>query len=1426
MLNQFSQAATRAVVGIGRTVTTVGRIGTALGGTILGGFRLMISGLNRAGRAFYQAAIQVGHIGYENGAWAIYQTTQYTMSKEWMQKPYERTSKSWGRRLADLALFPMTTLPGWFSGVLLLPTVIHSYHSFLSFVQSPLEFLWADLAAEKPRTPKLSGFIYGIFGAMLGLIAGSLVAAVVLVGRIFNHTKEMTGAILTRLINQSVQDVEPANTLVSKLTMRLAPFPQTTFGKVLGIFPLGLPITVFTGSIILVLIGTGRFVLNTLVSLRRNTATGINLSVYDRFIDDQKTEHEKPIKLNPDNRNKVQRILFGGIGEIIGLGVGVAAFLIIVIGRVLLNSAESFARLMFPNTQILLKDGSGLRALFHLPEDKRNEPKSGFSKQLGYPGRYGLGLVAITLGILTGALLRFCHETFISAVHAGIKSLNLALKDLNDYTPIKIDTNRQPIDNVIGFIGYPLGAGLLLPVTTAIVLSRFVITNLNKAWKVAHFFIKNKSSLHGRIEIQAVAPEETEQTQPNTAIEAIDVMPEKTLFQRFYHWIQDVSMRDGDPIFIQALGLPGILIGTLVGGGIRTIIETSQNSIDTASRIINLTLIGSPYQDYIQKIKPNRNTLEVVLGSPGYVIGFCLALIPVVSIGIIRWIITNGDTANRVFVATINQTRRNEEHLPILREDFRPKIIQYSTFPGAGIGLFLGLSRELGLNTMTSLRRPVLNLAKEALIQSGYEHNIQNLVDDNRLLTQKFLGAPGLFFGGLIGAVGYMSISLGRLVGNTALTTYHTIRDMIDFVYLDDYPNADTFTESRRIATYLSAGTGAETDDENVVTIELNTIAVPVAEPVTDISVTSARREDTRQDYPFLLGFPGFILGGALGVLSAGIAGFVRITVQSMITAYDTILDFADTILPANMATTAYRSVERKPIPKLLGYPFGKMFGALLGTVTWLLIFTGRTIYSSGYTAWLVAQAMTWAPPISEERPKLNDPRDVETFDHRIGLLGFVIGVPFGLIGFAINFILHTIAHSARTAYRAFFYISSWSIGSSPLLFGVKKTEFDGQFRKDKRTPFEYYGFGALGFVGVALGLATAGVILAFRFILLNIRMLNIGFKRSANLTLEKPYSKASMRLDHTRNIIQLHKEITLTHDQLDALKYVVGISGLTSGMLLGSTLVALPVAITHGLKESAKSYYHLSQSLLNVGLEAPYFENGIASDERPIQLKIAGGLGYFAAVLTTGWVPAISLMGKGLLVAVALGFSPLVAFIKTVYILNGPRFKTLSQDVQEKPEETKMRALYSALVDGEFPEDAQIEKPSHPATGGKGIWDFVRKSAQFNLNTLTEDVLQAKLDKIRSADGASDLEPVAKERIKQNHRGFFFFTKAMRQQHDATIDQEIQRIDTLVDEYLAESQSVTVEPKKNKPASTAQLFYYRTPDRSGSVYRESALNQ
>lgn len=1415
--------------------------------------QFVLSGFNQIGALFFNAAKILGRIGYENLTSAIYQSTQQTMPANWMNHPDHAPKTTWGRRIADLALFLFTTLPGWLLGLTLIPLAVHSFKSFGSFFKTPTKLLYADKEAND-LVPTLHGRLYGLPGAALGFVSGTPVALFWLGARILEQTWDTTAAFWIDVVNWSVQDVEKGQEILPKIKLReykssVTSFAEiknpTRFEKFIGIFPLGWATSLISGAITLSIIAAGRLILNTLVSTWRNFSRGLNWSVSDMYEGPFSNQPPQIISLEEkDNRNlMIQRGLFGFVGEVLGVGLGIAGFVVSVSARIVINSAESFGRVLFKSIHLSLKTDSSLGRFFKLSEDRRENPKNGwkntygYSLQLGYPGFYGLGLVAVGVGVPTGAILRVMHETAISAAKTAIESLNLALNGVPDYQPIApLETTRKPHERVLGMLGYPLGAGLLLPVTGSILLGRYVITNFDTATKVARFFIragrsgdvhrgrsgKNISNqertfasfgVGGNNSTVYDSDEEEEEEEDNSNHHYLNptddpyVQPEANLLDRLENWIEGFFDHDERPYYVQIASFPGALVGAALGGGWRVLTETTLASIDSAARALEFAVYGSPFQKkFFTPLKPKRNRLETVLGGPGYVIGFAIALAPVALIGLVRWVITNGDTANRSYIATLNLMRLKRLQLTEPNKDQRPPLIRYSTFLGAGLGILLGLSREIGGQIIESFRRQAYDLTRKALFESDFEQKFPDLSLDARGPLHQFLGYPGLALGLLAGGIAFTSITLVRVGGNTLITAYHTVRDMVDFVFLDDYPDLNTLTEVRRLTAFFQ-GWGADYQHREVVTIELNPIDSNTAQPT---------RKDPRPDYPFRLGLPGFVIGGPIGLASALVAGLGRIAWNSILTTRDTTLAYADSILPEGLNTESLRIAERKPIPKLLGYPLGNLFGSVLGAVAWVGILTARFVYNTALSTWFVAGVVATLPPISEAIADLNDPRAWSSFDRRIGVLGYPLGVPFGIAGFVLNYTYLTVYHSLISMQRNTAYIIGWAIGSPEnnpqgrLLLGVEQDAL----LEDSRTPFERYGFGVLGFIGVVPGIVVASVISLARLIQLNDRLLGIGFKRAANLTLETSYPENSMRLDHTKNTIQFFGEITLTNQQLAAIKYVFGGVGFVIGVSSGLIFAALPVGCMRWAKASAQSYYHLSQSLLNVGLEASYFNQGVGADERPAKIKALGGLGYLAAVVTTGTIPVISLLSKGILVTLALGFSPLVAVIKLAYIQLRPRFKARKNDDVTPARETKMRQLYSALVNGEFP--ANSGKPSNSsltfspeATGGKGVSDFFRKAALFNMNSLTEDILQAKWDALRKSQNNSfDLSQEAIDEIKKNHRPFFFFTTPMRKQDERVLNVNFQNIETFVNGHLNQD-ALTNWPEKVGPeASFAELFF------------------
>lgn len=1424
-------------------------------------FRAIINGANGTWKTAKRAVIGLGSFiqnitrtvaryNKENFVSAYGQGVKQTMPQSFHVHETNNTPpKQVIRRLADILLFPVfSSVPGWITGFFLAPFIYATYKNTASFFQLPIDLVYYD--RKKKINLAWQGGLYGLLGAITGFVFGSIAAFFAFTWRVAEQTWHTTASVITQLINWSVSDLHKNNVVLEpKIAVKeYHHADRTPFEKTLGRY-IGSPIYVAAGVIVLSTISVGRFIVNTALSSWRGFARGINFAVSDMMRFSQISNDPNGQALNGETytliptkmeyRNEYQRYFFGALGTLfVGPSLTIVGFTAVATIRLLGNSIYSFIRVTAKTARVFLQD-TAADNLFDVGNDPRDSLSYGYSKSLGYPGKYILGIPAIALGTGVGMSTRFIIETYISFINTARLTLNLALQNTPSYHPFRpLKSQRANYERTIGSLGYFLGVILPSPMTLSIVLARTLMTNLITAKNFTQFFLKEHSTLHGAIEVSVVNDDEEtihfSDNLDNHVIQppnvAINVASQKSILTRLMSWLKKVnSANDADqrPIWLQVLSSPGIVIGSLLGGGLRAMVETTLTSIDTVIAMLNLALYKSKFANQFNPIKPDRNTLERTLGVFGYIIGGAFGVTPLLTIGFTRWVITNGDSANRAFTLTVNSILANDDPLRLEEQeaDTRPNVVKASSILGYMVGSLLGISREFGLNTIRSFGRQINYYGKAALFESSLDDKITNLSEDTRTPGQKRLGYFGLFSGTGLGLIAYGSITFVRIAGNSIISAYHTTRDMIEMAFLEDYPTSDTFTETRRIKAFRATPTipsrlngideraefGNGSDDEEG---EL----LPIAQPVnSNDNVHPLTREDHRKNRPFLLGAPGLIIGGMIGTGAFTLASFGRILLNSAITTWNTTLDFTDNILPEGASTQNVRAPQNKPVSRLMGYPIGKLLGIFVtGPLAWSAVFLYRLTANTAITSFLVAEIITTLPPIKNTIKGYHDLRG--TVDKRFGLAGFVFGgfalsIAFGTLGYVVNIAWHTVYHSAISGFRAFMYPVYWSMGSRKhhLLVGVNQNEFETSFAKDERTPFERYGFGFIGsLLGPILSAPVSIMIATTRLALLNGKLFLIGFMRAANLTLEKPFTARQMALlDESVNQISFGQEpTTLSEKNLYRLKYQFGSVGFTMGSIVGTMLVALPVGFYRMAKESGRSYYHLSQSLLNVGLEEPYFEKGIATDQRTTKIKTLGGLGYLAALVTAGLVPVANILIKFTIVMVATSFAGGVAIYKAINMLYSPRFKPIANNEAAADVDKKLRQLVSTLEHGELPSETTIVEEmaleqggnfitvKKEPTGRKGASDFVEKAFGFNEDRLSESILYAKVKKNQNGE-STHLTESELNVIKEKHHGLFFFTTRMRQKHDTKINNRCDQVNKFVDDYIAGQHQPT--PKKEE---------------------------
>jgi hypothetical protein len=1123
---------------------------------------------------------------------------------------------------------------------------------------------------------------------------------------------------------------------------------RNTFRRIMGLIPFGLPLGLLSFAVSLIGMTTVRLVINSFVSAYRLIKQGFKLSVWD-------LELGKSIDIGPDNRSVYQKVL-GLIGSIVGLGLGAAVFLGSSATRSVVHSVDNFLRVLSRFANPFLK-GSSIENAFNY---SKGADKFNYGEHfLGFPG-YLLSPVAGLIGGFVGASIRISRASFRGTVDAVTFMLNTSLKGVEKYKPMEYGKARKSYEIVLGVLGYPVGAIIISPIVSLIGLVRYVATNIDTGNRVFQHITK-------------------------------PVLGES----------RDVLKQDNRHFVIKALSAPGAIIAASFGGFVRVVYESVYSGANSFIDVLNRSLVDSKYEDKLKPVKAGRGYTEQFLGGLGAVIGVGFGIPTALGVVLTRIGITNADAAKRSFAKSVNSTQKAGVSLIDVdpKDDRKPYMKVIGTL-GDILGYIAGETGAVSIESAVFFEHSVKTSTNKALADTSDEYQVTvNDVEGH----SKLRGILGLSFGQITGGVVFGVIGFVRVISNTVQTVRHVTLDMVRFVRSDDLPKKGELVELSRMRELFSGHDGFD--------------AVPIKEESDDdgyeaaLNEPSKTRRDRRKKTPFILGALGLPIGGFTGTIMALVVGSGRIITESAIRAYNDALVITSLILPANLDLAKYKTKARAKVPGILGTPIGFPLGIVFGIAGYAVAFTGRFVVQTIVTTGLATIIIANAPPVNYSKP----PEDKRSnFDKGLGLLGTLVAIPFGIVGYALHNTFHIVVNTFVTGFHVAAKMTIWSMGDEKKKFilGLDEDLYDQEFGADKkRTNFEKHGFGLAGYGFVGIGAALGAIVISGRVLLLNFLTTGVkGFNNVAKISLPETFK--DKKIDVEVNGIQLgFGTLKLPPTLLKGLKFIFGLPGLIIGGIAAAIGVVLPVEIKNFAVNNYLSFRHLSLSLLNVGLEEPYFTKGVAADKRDRSSKAAGFLGYIAAICTAGLLPVAHNLWKLVVVSVAFSSAVVVAPVKFIAINVSPRFKGEAKDINEQ----KIRNLYSSLANGDFSEEKPIKGGQ---SGGKGFVDFFRKSLRLNSSTITEDVLGAVL----SSHGAVTGDVL--QEIKNTHHGLFFFTKEMRAKRDYEINEEVETVLTNINYYLGVNEAVVIEnrdqevdlviePTKQSNRSYADLFHYKAPD-------------
>lgn len=1252
------------------------------------------------------------------------------------------------RLLAKLILGVVTYVPGFVVGLTIGPVAYFIYKNFTPFANFTNDKLneYTDIKSNSPAPVlKYEGgplYVYGLFGAFLGLTLGTLFYTIPKI--LFYKIPSETFASISVWFENGIKIAES-----DKATFINTVNNRRFLSKIFGYIPIGIPLSIIAFILPVSIITIIRFGIETFKSIYNNSVRGWNLAFFD------KTAMQADIY---DLRTFYERFL-GIPGLIIGLCTGALVWAATTVIRSIINSGYNFykwATIGFSLPIIDLKGTEEIAHKFKLEYSSlRNFLKSiklSYAENvLGAPG-YLLAPVALFLGFISGSALRIALESFNRTLDTMIVLIaHIALRGRKNAAGVKYEEtprveNLSKYSPLIGFLGYPVGLIISTLPVAIIGIVRYGATNIDSGRRVFNYI-------------------------------AASVLPGEEKFNE-----------DKRPGLVKFLSAPGASVGLILGSTVRITAESYRSFINTGKLWIKTSLTSAPTKivdaKYLQIKNPDRTNPSRAFGALGYILGAMISTPLVISIFIARLALTNADSAKRDFANTVNPNLTAKSKIT-LTNDERTEILKTAGYPGSMLGKVAGF---LGLVSIESAVYFEYIFKKSTLLALSQMESamVENITPPDLENRKIWLGLPGVLFGTIVGGISFVIAGSGRVLFNTAQTIYHVTLDMVKFVRSKDkIPPITDFAELTRLTNF----------DYQPLALEDNDYSPHLHQT---IITTPATRKDKRKTIPFRLGLLGLPIGGVIGTIAAFTVGFFRIIKATMIRTFNNGLYYSRLALPKDKQYDLnIFQVKQEPIDKILG-SLGIILGVPVGTIGFISLGTIRVIVDTIISISVSIIKIANLPPVNYS-PDFNDKRSIT--DKILGSLGTIIGLPLGLAAYVLRISVNVIYNTYATARRDIINIRLWAEGDdfSDHILGCGPNKKLMTIKPSRRTLFEQHGFGFAGhIIGGAIGVALGVMIISLRVVWHNIKSILLAFQNTGNFVKTKKWDFAD-KYEYNEYVsdIQIlkHASITVPH----ILKYLVGLPGIIVGSVLAGTFVIAPYYAKEFIKNNYLSYVHLSKSLINVGLEEFYFDGGVAADKRPRRYKIAGIFGYTLSLLTVGLLPVAHNLLKGLaLVIGVVAFVP-VATYKALKILAYPRFKGTNNSDQKIQ---KIKNIYSSLENGELVNDI---KPNQ--TGRKGFWDFMRKAATFNLNTVTEDILEAELEYAKNP--GFEIGNKIEEIKKDQHASHLFFTKEVRLRRDTEDNDTVECIRDKIEKHIVGYDYYSAKIPNIKNRSYYSLFFH-----------------
>ncbi|MFA5960577.1 MAG: hypothetical protein WC785_08665 [Tatlockia sp.] len=918
--------------------------------------------------------------------------------------------------------------------------------------------------------------------------------------------------------------------------------------------------------------------------------------------------------------------------------------------------------------------------------------------------------------------------------------------------------------------------------------------------------------------------------------ESIDTGKEifHALVSKVLPWKWDFKLQKRSTAASLGFGAPGLVVGGLAGivasvavvGG-RTITNTLNSTYYSFCFVANLAL----HEDYRLNLgKVKRPSKELYgFGLPGLFFGGFLGLAPFALFGFSRIVYHSALTALSVIRVANNIVRHEQKPIEDTREDFyKNKLGFLGYFIGAlaapfTMGATLGAhvieeSALSGVEIFCSIMDKVLPENNE------FKHKRRERLNYDR----NFLGAPGLLAGGVFGSIDFGLVAIARTLSNSVNSAIYSFFYVTNSALANPYFRVEPFKRPLpqqagfgmpglflgglaglagfaaaglvRIAFHTALNTGA------VVILGVNFVQKE------QISIKDTRKPLER----YGLGIAGYPFGLFAAPFAMGIAGMGRTRRESWETIKETFVSIVNLVLPKEID---YEYKDRKRIDHYFFGALGFPLGGFAGSVVFAAVAAGRTVFNSMKSA---AYSFTFMSNqafhlFDQDRFK-SAPKDQFGF----GLPGFILGIPPGILGFATLGFARVVYHSTTTAGKV-------------ILSSINRVRQEQADTEDRRKAFDK----KIGLPGYLPGIVVAPfsmlIALMERVANESLKSIDEFFVATVNLALTKKLTYTKSR-DFTDSVgfgapglllgvllgsvgfavIGLQGALSNSWDTGKRMftsltnlglgegwipllplecedernrvqKYLFGFPGAVVGATVGLLTLSL-ILSKKWVSNTLISWRSLSGSLLNGGFCIPLFK-GLAGDERTSEAKLAGGLGYIGALITTWFPSAVIFTAKKILPVLFFGalgvlLAPLIAIWKGVNQSAHPRFEEKNEPIdlnKESDTDQKFRNIYSSLSPwGQLREKAVVGEEQ---TGRKGASCFARKSMTFNVPTITEFTLDKLLAAYR-ADPEHFLDKGMDNALKET-KEYYRITECLESAHFIAMrEKEIDKLGDFVKKY------------------------------------------